>query len=225
MPRTNLLSAWEEIGEDLLEHVGRPFLVKPREAESGHGVKVLNGADELRSYLAEPGPHKELPVILQQYVPGEDIGFSVLAENGRVLVWDTQRHGDGDVREFFALEEARRVGFELVRHMSYSGPAHIDMRRDPETGTVYALECNCRFWFTVTANAWTGINYPDLAARRHGSQIMESSFPGPLESTYFLPSTLLRKMKRPWGLSGVTRNNWRGLWQAVSDPLPHLLSH
>jgi hypothetical protein len=74
----------------------------------------------------------------------------------------------------------------------------------------------------MTANAWTGVNYADIAACvALGSEL---DFRRSKPSAYHLPGTIARYLKRPQNLLKVSRRNWLGFLQAVGDPLPHVLN-
>lgn len=221
-PRTMLLSSRDQLTRDFVEGVGFPLLVKPLEGEAGHGIVTFDDFAALERYLSTPGPYRDLPLLLQQHIPGVDIDYSAVKLDGRVLAYDVVEHADFDVRLFRDEPRVAKLGEAILKAFDYDGVAHIDMRLDERSGEVLAIECNPRFWFTVTASLWQGTNFPALAARAALGEAVPQATTKP--GRYYLPSHVLRNLATPWRLGSVSRQNWRGLLQVIGDPLPHLMS-
>jgi len=221
-PRTIRLSARDELTPDFVEEVGFPLLVKPLEGEAGHGIVTFDDFAALERYVSTPGPYRDLPLLLQQHIPGVDIDYSAVKLDGRVLAYDVVEHGDFDVRLFRDEPRVAQLGESILKAFGYDGVAHIDMRIDKRNGEVLAIECNPRFWFTVTASLWQGTNFPALAVRAALGEEVPQATTKPGE--YYLPSHVIRNLATPWRLGSMSRQNWRGFFQAVGDPLPHLMS-
>lgn len=221
-PRTRILSAQGELTPAFAEEVGFPLLIKPLNCEAGHGIVTFQDFKALRSYVATPGPYRDLPLILQEHIPGIDIDYSAVKLDGRVLAYDVVEHADFDVRLFRDEPRVVALGESILEAFDYDGIAHIDMRIDERSGQLFAIECNPRFWFTVTASLWKGTNFPALVARAAlGERVPPATTrPGP----YWLPSYIIRNLVTPWRLGAVSRENWGGFLQALSDPLPHVIS-
>ena len=221
-PRTVLLSAREELTPDFVEEVGFPLLVKPLEGEAGHGIVTFKDFAALERYLSTPGPYRDLPLLLQQHIPGVDIDYSAVKLDGRILAYDVVEHGDFDVRVFRDEPRVAELGEAILKAFDYDGVAHIDMRIDERNNEVLAIECNPRFWFTVTASLWQGTNFPALAIRAALGEEVPAATTKP--GMYYLPSHVIKNLATPWRLGSMSRQNWGGFFQAVSDPLPHLIS-
>lgn len=222
MPRTALIQNADDLDNQTAERIGHPFLLKPLNGEAGHGVEYFSNRHEALTYLHQPGKYREYPLIIQQFITGQDAGYCVISDNGRAIVDDTQFRDANDVRTFCHSDEITELGRAIIHELKYSGPAFIDLRKDASTGILYPLECNCRFWSTITANAWMGINYPDVAACiAIGRELPATKM---TLSTYHLPGTVIRYFGRPRGLLRISRRAWAGFFQAMTDPLPHLAS-
>ena len=62
---------------------------------------------------------------------------------------------------------------------------------------------------------------PPVARAALGERVPPATTrPGP----YWLPSYIIRNLVTPWRLGAVSRENWGGFLQALSDPLPHVVS-
>ena len=222
MPRTALLNSVRDLNANVVDWVGRPFLLKPLNGEAGHGIRRFDGCEDAVRYQKAPGKYRSFPLLIQQYIQGRDFGYSVISDKGNVIIDDVQSWGSDDVRMFCCDEQVRTLCREIIAKLNYSGPAFIDLRRDEQSGRFYPLECNCRFWSTMTANAWMGINYPNIAVYM-ALGIEFKVDPGQL-AVYHLPGTIARYFVRPWNFLQISRRNWLGFFQAISDPLPHVLS-
>jgi predicted ATP-grasp superfamily ATP-dependent carboligase len=222
MPRTALFKNVSDLNESTLDWVGRPFVLKPLNGEAGHGIRRFDACSDAVTYQRTPGKYRALPLLIQQYISGPDFGYSVIADNGRAIMEDVQYRDENDVRAFIDNKNTTILCRAIICKLNYSGPAFIDLRQDKVSGQFYPLECNCRFWSTMTANAWMGINYAEIAACRAlgtgftlGSSRLE---------TYHLPGTIAGYFKQPHKLFRVSGRNWLGFFQAVTDPLPHVLN-
>ncbi|MEM7224425.1 MAG: ATP-grasp domain-containing protein [Pseudomonadota bacterium] len=221
-PRTKILSSLDELSPSFADEIGFPLLIKPLNCEASHGIVTFQDYSTLESYVKSPGPYRELPLILQEFVPGIDIDYSAVKLDGRVLAYDVVEHAEFDVRLFRDEPRVVELGEAILKAFDYDGVAHIDMRIDQRTDKLFAIECNPRFWFTVTASLWKGTNFPALVAQAAlGEKVPTATTePGP----YWLPSYVVRNFATPWRLTAVSRKNWSGFFQVVSDPLPHLMS-
>ncbi|WP_193369779.1 ATP-grasp domain-containing protein [Pelagibius marinus] len=203
--------------------VGYPLLVKPLNGESGHGIRRFHDYPTLRQYLMKPGPYTALPLKLQRFIVGSTIGLSLLALNGEILCYDIQRHAEDGARIFEDHPAILEIGRRIVALFGYGGPGHIDFVQESESGRLYALEFNCRYWYSLPVSLWHGGNFPALAVDL--AQGRRIPFSPTRPGAYFQPGTVVAMARRPWHLARLDRANWRGFYQAVSDPLPHLASH
>ena len=222
VPSSCIVRAGREVTRQQAEDVGWPLLVKPLNAESGHGIVRFNDLDALRDYLATPGPYKSFPLKLQRFIAGHELGVSFLAERGEILTCDVQldcdEHG---ARRFYDDPEAVAVASQIVKCFDFGGPGHIDFIRETATGRLFALEFNPRYWYSVSVSLWRGGNFPamavDLALGR--SVPANPTRPG----RYLQPKTLLGCWRNPRRLAVVDWCNVKGFLSVLSDPLPYLM--
>jgi biotin carboxylase len=222
VPPSVRLASLADLTEENASAVGFPLLVKPLNAESGHGIRRFDDFGTLRHYLTTQGPYKALPLKLQRLIAGPTLGLSLLARGGEILCHDVQRHADDGSRVFDSNPEVLDIGRRIVALFGYGGPGHIDFVQDAATGRLYALEFNCRYWYSLTVSLWRGGNFPALAVDLARGRPVPASPTRP--GAYFQPGAVISLAKRPWRLARLDAANWRGFCQAVSDPLPHLAS-
>lgn len=199
-----------------------PLVVKPLFGESGHGIAMLKDMAALRAHLRLASRYAKPPLLLQEYVAGSDADISVLALEGQVIcyVLHARRNG-GCTLEFMRNNEALRIAGQIVKAAQFSGVANIDLRIDEATGTVTVLECNPRFWYTLQAALWRGVNFVEQGFRAVSGDM--TSVDAPKDGVYHLHGCLLRRMLwHPGRWSGIQPYNLRGLMQALGDPAPFL---
>lgn len=222
VPPSVRLERLSDLTEETTAAVGFPLLVKPLNGESGHGIRRFEDHQALLRYFATPGPYKTLPLKLQRFIVGSTIGLSLLAQNGEISCHDVQRHGADGARIIESNPTVLEIGRRTVALFGYGGPGHIDFIQESGTDRLYALEFNCRYWYSLPVSLWRGGNFPLLAVDLVQGRSVPFSPTRP--GTYFQPGAVLTMAKRPWRLVRLDRANWRGFCQATTDPLPHLLS-
>jgi biotin carboxylase len=219
-PQARLLEdpAQVEVAVDSLRF---PLVVKPLFGESGHGIAVVRDMAALRAHLRPGSRYAVPPLLLQEYVAGSDADISVLAREGRVTCHVLHAREGGCTLKFMRNDEALRVAGRIVEAAGFSGVANIDLRIDQTTGEVTVLECNPRFWYTLQASLWRGLNFVEAGFRLAAGQSRE--FVAPESGMYHLHGCLMKKLIwNPANWRAIEGSNMRGLFQALTDPLPFL---
>ncbi len=219
-PRTVLIESVADVAK-ASDEIGFPMMVKPLSGESSHGVVRIADRDALSRHVQSGLPFASPPLIAQEYVQGRDIDISVLAVRGKVVLGVTQQlEPDGSLR-FFADVPTRHLAEAIIAEYGYHGIAHFDMRENDRTGQMTVLECNPRFWYSMPAAMWQGVNFVEAGIR---SAMGESVADGTtlIEGRYYAPGALLAALRRPWTIQGLTSRNIRGVLQPALDPMPHL---
>ena len=191
-----------------------PVIVKPLDLDAGRGVARCDTREDVQAYLKRPDA--ALPLLVQEYVPGADVGLGLLVREGEILAWTIQRQRpEGGGVEFIADAGILEIGRQIVRACRYDGIAHFDLRLDERDGTAKVLECNPRFWASLPFCSLAGVNFADLGIRL----ALGRPLPAPAYRTISLtfPSRALASGRR---LSEPTR---RALRATLADPLPLVL--
>ena len=185
-PPTMLLERAEDVLGDGLP-MTFPLMTKPLALSSGEGVCKFEDKQELYQYLSTPRQDgvNAMPLLLQEFIPGEDIDFSGFCADGRLASWSIQRSVgfDSNARwlQFERSDDVLRIGRRIVEVTRYNGPIHIDLRVDARTGSVKTIEVNPRYWTSVVASICDGVNFGDVAVQ----QAFESDYSKPpLYSTH-----------------------------------------
>ncbi len=221
-PRTVLITDVASVDDSIADTIGLPLVVKPLNCESSHGVHLIKTIEALRKHVASGAPYTAPPLIAQTFIPGKDIDLSVLAIDGEIVASAIQYWSDDGTLVFCENEEMDTLGRAIVKLFGYSGAAHFDMRIDERTGKVQVVECNPRFWYTLPAAMWQGLNFVEVGIRA----VLEGKLPDNTHTTgtYVLPGTLVRRILQPTQVRSLTSANFRGMLQPLTDPMPHIYS-
>ena len=212
-PKTAVVSSETEARELDLRP---PYIIKPSQGESGDGIIELASRQELRADVARRASTGDVPLVVQEMIPGEDIDLSVLADRGRCIAWTIQQREEGGRMRFLRNDQVLALGKRLVEGTSYHGVAHFDMRIDHRNGEILFIEANPRFWGTLSYSVWSGVNFLDLGIRMMRGEDLTSVFREVECSCPYLGVTrgsivrdLLGGRPVPRGLSDAQKRAWR----------------
>lgn len=136
----------------------RKMVVKPTNESFMQGVVFTASTEELYRKVLDNAAYVFKPLIVQQFIEGEDIDLSLLALEGEILKSAVQVRRNGQII-FLEDDEFASAAARIVKHLNYSGVAHFDARRSAVDGKLYFLECNPRFWGSINAALFCGINF------------------------------------------------------------------
>lgn len=164
-----------------------PAVLKP--LQPGGKVRFLKveSSAELMKHLRADSPAIRLPALLQEYVPGIDVGLNVLADKGVIRAWSMQRWLGQCAIQFVEDDALLEMGQKIVEASGFTGVANFDLRIDERDRSAYFLECNPRFWGTVRASCWNGINFPAWGVRMSLGQTLPAAWEN-RGISYLLPS-------------------------------------
>jgi len=226
-PRTWRLGSGLEAERAGLEF---PLMLKPIAGAGGIGVQRINSREELSAVLDRYGDRYGRPFLAQEYLPGQDIDLSVLADRGRVVAWTIQQNlgGPRNTIQFLQHPRVLEIGSALTAACGFHGVAHFDMRLDERTKEPFLLEANPRFWGSLRHSLWTGVNFAALGVALAAGEDIGRQFT-PVTGSCWDPglalrplvTALLRGRRRPEAWSAGTEAGWRC---HLSDPIPELLN-
>jgi len=223
-PRSILISEPGDIGRIASMGITFPAVVKSLYGESGHGVFVAKTAQDAERYLQSGSHYACLPLLVQEFVPGLDADLSILCEGGEVRAQILQIRRNGYILEFAHNDFVTEIGRRIARAADFSGVANIDLRIDEATGEATVIECNPRFWYTLQASMWRGLNFPDLGMKLARGEAVPAAA-APEDGLYYLHGGLVKKVLwNPLRWNTLRAYNMRGLLQAMTDPMPFIRS-
>ncbi len=147
---------------EAVERVGLPFMVKPVAEAQARGAHVIASEAELRRRIVDDPDYRYAPLLVQRYIAGTDICISLAARDGEMqAVAVQQREGRelaSDPVRFLYSDSLLRSARTLCAATAYDGVLHIDARLEAGSGRVYLIEANPRYWRSLCASVWCGLN-------------------------------------------------------------------
>ena len=136
--------------EVLTSILGKTFVIKPSNMAGSQGVRIIRNKAMFESEILTSEDYQFSPLLVQEYIPGEDIDISLLAVKGEVMTLATQQVA-GSVVRFVSQPQMETMATTLCAALGYDGVMHIDARIDRSTGRIWLIESNPRFWASLTA--------------------------------------------------------------------------
>jgi predicted ATP-grasp superfamily ATP-dependent carboligase len=164
VPDTRLVNNKFELDFASIERqVNIPFVVKPLNEDSGRGTCVVISESEFRKTIRDNPTYRYAPLIVQRFIAGHDVGVNFRAARGKVTAIAIQKRidpdHDGSKIEFFANQYLSDVAHTLAGATSYDGVMNVDARIEKNTGDIFLFESNPRFWRSLSASVWNGLNF------------------------------------------------------------------
>lgn len=187
-----------------VRELGLPFIVKPLDQHGAAGLLLVSSESEYRDKVLCNDGYRFAPLVVQRYVRGIDVGLNLLAVRGKVQAIAVQR------RDFPQNEEAKirfipndylaKAAFLLCEESGYDGVMNVDARIEEGTGTVYLFEANPRYWVSLSASTWCGLNFLAENLERTGQSDDVRVLASGTADTFYHP--LFRPMLWPYVLFG-----------------------
>ena len=223
-PHTEFILSKDHLSESSPPHPSGPVVAKPVALSGGRGVERLESAADLSRYVGGNFKYNDLPLVVQEWVPGYDMGLAFLANQGQVLAWAVfhKLKNRGLTYRFERDEELLGIAQKIAAHTNYTGVAEIDLRKDERNSQVLVLECNPRFWLSMAVAMRVGLNFVskgmDLAL---GKPIGDNCACNP--GLYYTPWEIIHRFReKPSSLMQVSHQNLLGILQEKSDVLASL---
>jgi hypothetical protein len=142
-----------------------PIVTKALDKSGGTGFQVHHSREQLEDRIVRAGMTAEYPLLVQEYIAGQDVGFAFLARHGHLVAYAAFEQPTRGSRRYFDAPRLRQYVATLLRETGYHGVGEIDTRYDPATDEYRLLEVNPRCWDSILYAAHAGMNFPDLLAR------------------------------------------------------------
>lgn len=156
-----------------------PIIVKPRRSrvrENGRvralAVRAAVDGESLDRLLSDL-PAGAFPVLLQEMIVGDGVGYFALCRDGEVLAEFFHRRirelpvtgGVSVLREATPPDPAVRDGARrLLAALRWTGPAMVEFKRGVD-GHAYFMELNGRFWGSLQLAIDAGVDFPALLVK------------------------------------------------------------
>ena len=159
VPKTCMIASKHDFHFDkMASELGEPLVVKPLDGHGSEGVYIIHSNSHYEEAIRNNPRHQFAPLIVQRYVSGVDMGLDVFSMQGSLSAFAIQRKIGSEV-SFLSNHYLKQMASEFCRASCYTGVMNIDARLEEGTGTVYLIEANPRFWGSLSAAVWCGLNF------------------------------------------------------------------
>jgi predicted ATP-grasp superfamily ATP-dependent carboligase len=168
--------------EDSFDKLKYPAVVKNRHsivrkdgiAVSGSASFVFSREELVTRYASILNATGEAPLVME-FVQGAEYGIEMVCEHGEVLAQFAHvrirslspRGGAAVVKETApdsgAVQMMRTYAQALARKLVWEGPMMVEFKMDAQTGAVYLMEINGRFWGSLPLAVEAGVDFPRIA--------------------------------------------------------------
>lgn len=173
IPQTFAPKRSEEI-KTIAKKVNYPIVIKLKESSGSKGVLYAHSYEEFinifKKYFGNCSiPSPELPLI-QEYIPGDGYGVSVLFNKGQPRALFTHKRlreypisgGPSTLRESVHHSQMERIAVDLLKACEWHGVAMVEFKLHSVTKQPYLIEVNPRFWGSISHAIASGIDFPTL---------------------------------------------------------------
>ena len=191
--------------------LGFPLMAKPLSMDGSNGVIRIDertASEQLANIDYEP-------ILIQPFIPGDDIGASVYCLEGQIHGFVAHTFREGEYITFYDRYIFESIE-KIVRFTKATGVLNFDMRLAPG-GDIWFLECNPRFYFKMAMTMMAGLNFVGLGVKRWGpDSAPEICASGRVRLEVPNARPLLKGMLTPWKLKLIS---WSALKFMLSDPI------
>ena len=139
-------------------------VIKPVNQSSSKGVRYFFDQEKLDKAKSDLGSKKD--IIIQEYIRGEGVGYSVFAKNGKIVTGFGHKRlaeypisgGSSVYRENYENEEIRTISEKILIATKWSGFAMFEFKLTPNN-EIYLIEVNPRIWGSINQGLQNGVNY------------------------------------------------------------------
>jgi hypothetical protein len=198
--------------------IGFPAVVKPTDAWAGIGFMIAASERDL-ARISSQTDYPAQSIVVQQFIPGRDIGLGLFARNGKTIAASTFLCGRRNATEFMEIPELVSMCDQIVHQTNYGGIANFDARLD-HNGQSWLLECNPRCFMRLSACRICGLDLLKI-----GLPSGESFNRASAEGCFYSRSDLMTLQ----GIGRLLTNRWsmrvlmRSMREALDDPAPLIL--
>ncbi len=162
---------------DAARDFGFPVVLKParsRYLKEGHvrstGVQIVEGPERLPAALASMPWLRDIPCLVQRFVPGYGSGIFALYGPSGPIAWFAHRRlrekpptgGVSVLSQSVPVDPTlQSAAAKLLTAVGWTGVAMVEFRIAPD-GTPYLMEVNGRFWGSLQLAIDSGLDFPWL---------------------------------------------------------------
>jgi biotin carboxylase len=164
VPSTKLIASKHDLDfREVVREFGLPLVIKPPHRAGSVGVHVIHSEQEYHEKIVDAHDYQFSPLLVLQYVRGVDICLNLLSIHGRITAIAVQQRdfpqNFGAPIEFISNPYLESAAHAICEISAYHGVMNIDARVEEKTGRVFLIESNPRFWGSLSASVWCGLNF------------------------------------------------------------------
>ena len=186
-----------------------PFIAKPLDSDGSTGVVLVRSRDQALSDSAIDYS----PILVQDYIEGEDIGASVYCDEGRIHAFVAHRLKRATYSTFQS-DEIQGAIARIVAATGARGVLNFDMRLGRDNA-IYWLECNPRFFYKMYLSMLAGVDFAPFGLPEPRENLRGSLPTGAGVRTF---KAIFADLARPWRL---TAQDWAYVRYIAADPVPN----
>lgn len=212
--------SWKIDSAETLGRLSPPLVIKPLIGSGGVGVSVVRDAARRDACLSGDGAFLRSAFMAQEFVDGEDVDVSFLADRGRLVAWAVQVRDRRGVIHYIQDDQVLDIARRVATATAYSGVAHIDMRYDgPARAAVKVIECNPRFWGSLQYTFGFDVDFIGRGLAMASGGVVEAAAAGPMGASEGVAAAARRFLSGRFDMPRGTRGYLR---QKFGDPLPEV---
>ena len=159
VPETRFIGSKTDLNFELVTtELGLPFILKPTRESGSLGVQIIESRQQFEENILNDPDYDFSRLIAQRYIAGIDMGLSLFSVKGRLCSFSIQRP-TGLQLDFVPNAHLKEIALKICQTSGYHGVMHVDIRLEKKTGKLFLIESNPRFWASLTASVWCGMNF------------------------------------------------------------------
>ncbi len=140
-----------------------PFVMKPKISSSSKGIIYVKSKKDIYK-IEKVTDHNRY--IIQEYVSGIGVGYSVFASNGKIIIGHGHKRlaehpvsgGSSMYRENYFDARMKEIAKKIILGTKWSGFAMFEFKLTKEN-KLYLIEVNPRIWGSINQGMVNGVNY------------------------------------------------------------------
>lgn|GEM_PF-1780617 len=187
-----------------------PVVVKPRRASGSRGFRKVDSTEDLMTAYQEVTENYDVPLV-QRFVPlGDRIDVCLLMGNaGELLAGFAQRelrhfphpYGPSTAQESVEARALIEQCTEFAQQIGWSGILELEFMQSGETGDLYFMEANTRFWNSLHLAIISGVRFPLLLfqylTRGQSAPLEQPDYQVGVRCRNLIPSDTLQYFVKP----------------------------
>ncbi|AKG92431.1 putative ATP-grasp enzyme [Geoglobus ahangari] len=173
IPKTYRATSMEDVRK-IAERVEYPVVIKLTDATSSKGITYAKNREELlqnyKKTVKDYGLQPENYPVIQEYIPGDGYGVSLLTNNGDLRAIFTHKRlreypatgGPSSLRLSTRHRKMEKIARELLKEVEWYGVAMVEFKLDERFNKPVIIEVNPRFWGSINHAIVSGVNFPYL---------------------------------------------------------------